>query len=67
MTAKGIYKCDQCKGRKEIADGDAVPECCGKSMVIEAEPLEQCTLSGTAEHSRMDDMGEPCDDGRAGK
>jgi len=24
-------------------------------------------LSETAEHSRMEDMGEPCDDGRAGK
>jgi hypothetical protein len=31
-----------------------------------AEPLAQCTLSSTPEHVRADDMGEPCDDGRAG-
>jgi hypothetical protein len=31
-----------------------------------AEPLAQCTLSNTPEHVRADDMGEPCDDGRAG-
>ena len=32
----------------------------------EAE-TDACTLSGTAEHSRPDEGGEPCDDGRAGK
>jgi len=26
-----------------------------------------CTISSTAEHSRMDNLDEPCDDGRAGK
>lgn len=31
-----------------------------------AEPLEVCTLSNTPEHVRAEDMGEPCDDGRAG-
>ncbi len=31
-----------------------------------AEPLEVCTLSSTPEHVRAEDMGEPCDDGRAG-
>ena len=31
-----------------------------------ADPLEVCTHTGTAEHSRPEDMGEPCDDGRAG-
>ena len=31
-----------------------------------AEPLEVCTHTGTAEHSRPEDAGEPCDDGRAG-
>jgi hypothetical protein len=31
-----------------------------------AEPLAVCTLSNTPEHVRADDMGEPCDDGRAG-
>jgi pyruvate-ferredoxin/flavodoxin oxidoreductase len=31
------------------------------------EALDACTLSGTAEHTRLDDSGEPCDDGRTGK
>jgi pyruvate-ferredoxin/flavodoxin oxidoreductase len=30
------------------------------------EPLDACTLSGTAEHAHGA-LGEPCDDGRAGK
>ncbi len=28
--------------------------------------LDVCTKSGTAEHSRMDNSDEPCDDGRSG-
>ena len=32
-----------------------------------AEDLDACTVSGTAEHSRSGDSGEPCDDGRTGK
>lgn len=31
-----------------------------------ADHLDVCVQSGTAEHSRPDDSGEPCDDGRAG-
>ena len=67
MSEKDTYKCNQCDGLKEVPAGDEAPQCCGQPMVAAAEPLEQCTLTGTAEHSRMDDMGEPCDDGRAGK
>jgi len=29
--------------------------------------MDSCTISGTAEHTRTGDEGEPCDDGRAGK
>jgi hypothetical protein len=29
-------------------------------------PLDQCTLSTTAEHARFDDLDDPCDDGRSG-
>jgi hypothetical protein len=32
-----------------------------------AEELKACGLSSTAEHSRFDDIEEPCDDGRSGK
>lgn len=31
-----------------------------------ADKLNVCTKTGTAEHSRPNDLGEPCDDGRAG-
>ena len=37
-----------------------------KSPPKASEPLDQCILSSTPEHVRADDMGEPCDDGRAG-
>jgi len=35
-------------------------------MLID-EPLDVCEASFSAEDSRMDTMGEPCDDGRSGK
>jgi hypothetical protein len=66
MTESKHYKCDQCDGQTQAdKDGDT-PQCCGQSMTPIAEPLDQCTLSGTAEHSRFDDTQEPCDDGRSG-
>ncbi|MBI5064172.1 MAG: hypothetical protein HZB87_12105 [Desulfatitalea sp.] len=43
-----------------------VPTAEEKAPQAAAEPLAQCTLSNTPEHVRADDMGEPCDDGRAG-
>jgi len=66
MTDKKHYKCNHCDGRMEVQSDAATPDCCGQPMVEATEPLEQCTLSNTAEHSRPDDMDEPCDDGRAG-
>ena len=66
MADKTIYECKNCG--KKVEDGDpgaTVPECCDKPMT-KAEPLPVCNLSETAEHSRMDDLGEPCDDGRSG-
>ena len=66
MSKKKHFKCVQCEGHAEAAPGEDAPQCCGQAMVENNEPMEQCTLSSTAEHSRMDDMGEPCDDGRAG-
>ncbi len=32
-----------------------------------ANGLDACVTTATAEHSRADDFGEPCDDGRPGK
>ena len=50
---------------EENADDAKTPECCGQPMQT-VEALEACRMSTTAEHSRFDDLGEPCDDGRAG-
>lgn len=67
MADKTVYECKTCGKKKEEANSDAkIPECCEKPMK-KAEPLPVCSLSETAEHSRMEDMGEPCDDGRSGK
>ena len=66
MADKTAYECKFCGNTKEVeASASEVPECCRKPM-IKAEPLPVCKASPTAEHSRIDDMGEPCDDGRAG-
>jgi DNA-directed RNA polymerase subunit RPC12/RpoP len=66
MADKVVYECNNC-GRKieERRPDAAIPECCSKPMT-KAVPLPVCSLSETAEHSRMEEMGEPCDDGRAG-
>jgi len=58
------YECPNCKGQVMATAGGPVPECCGQSM--KSIPLDQCTLTTTAEHSRFDKDDEPCDDGRAG-
>lgn len=66
MPDKTEYECKFCGNRKEVEGSDSdVPECCRKPM-IKAEPLPVCGTTSTAEHSRPDDMEEPCDDGRAG-
>jgi hypothetical protein len=41
------------------------PECCDQQMVKLELPV--CEVSSTAEHSRLSESIEPCDDGRAGK
>jgi thiol peroxidase len=37
------------------------------ALAASGEALDACVTTATAEHSRADDFGEPCDDGRAGK
>jgi hypothetical protein len=66
MSEVKTFECEQCHGQVELRQAGAVPQCCGQPMTAVDEPLGQCTLSNTSEHSRLDDMGEPCDDGRAG-
>lgn len=61
------FECKKCGKKKEFSGKqETLPECCGQAMEKEA-PLPFCTVSETAEHSRMDHLGEPCDDGRSGK
>ena len=67
MAEMKVYECVSCGNTLEIsADESNIPECCGKAMKP-SEELKACGLSATAEHSRMDDFEEPCDDGRSGK
>lgn len=67
MANVKVYECATCGNTIEIAaDDSGIPECCGKEMKT-AEELKACGLSSTAEHSRLDDFEEPCDDGRSGK
>jgi len=67
MDDKCIFNCEVCGSKKETSGSDTqVPECCGTPMQ-KAEDLPACEVSATAEHARLDDFGEPCDDGRAGK
>jgi hypothetical protein len=66
MTKKHQYECEVCGAHVDADSSDAPPNCCDRPMKA-AEPLPVCETSETAEHSRMDDHGEPCDDGRAGK
>ena len=64
MADKYTYECEKCGNKVEAAASDA-PDCCQEQM--KAMPLPVCEVSDTAEHSRTDDLGEPCDDGRSGK
>jgi len=66
MAEKQVYECENCGNSVELgADENKVPECCGKPMRI-LKAMDSCQMSTTAEHSRFDDSGDPCDDGRAG-
>lgn len=56
------YKCENC-GKKVKDTGDN-PECCGKKM--KQLPLDVCIQPQHAEHTRSDDIDEPCDEGRSG-
>lgn len=68
MTASEsvTYTCVECGRTTECAVNDNAPECHGKPMKT-PEELESCTLSETAEHTRMENEDAPCDDGRTGK
>ncbi len=66
MTQKKHYTCDKCNSQAALDKEAKPPECCAQPMVPVPEPLDKCTVSSTAEHSRPNDSQEPCDDGRGG-
>ncbi|MFZ0131183.1 MAG: hypothetical protein WAK95_01485 [Desulfobacterales bacterium] len=67
MAKETDYECKSCGRKVTVKSPDATaPECCRQQMA-KADPLPVCGITETAEHSRMEDMGEPCDDGRSGK
>jgi hypothetical protein len=57
-----VYRCFSCSAIKEYKEGEAVPICCDKPMVL--EKLPQCTTAPNPEMARNSDPDEPCDDGR---
>jgi len=59
-----LFICRKC-GKVTETKKDTV-ECCGDKMMLTEDPeiLEMCTASFTAEHTRLYDDMEPCDDGR---
>jgi hypothetical protein len=64
MDNKCIFNCEVCGQQKTVEDtSSTVPQCCDRPMV-KAEKLPVCETTETAEHSRLDQTGEPCDDGR---
>ena len=65
MEDKQVFECENCGKKDEMhADKSTAPECCGQQM--KEVKLDACTTSTTAEHSRLDDFNDACDDGRAG-
>ena len=65
MAEKVTCECEKCGNKTEQDETEkSGPECCGKPMQLEG--LDACDMTMTAEHSRMDKLDEPCDDGRAG-
>ena len=65
MSEKVNFECVNCGNKTEQnAEDSSIPECCGKPMQVEG--LDSCEMSTTAEHSRLDNLDEPCDDGRSG-
>jgi hypothetical protein len=67
MTNKIRYKCEACGEYVEIVNGEMnMPECCEKPMT-KIDYLDFCEKPSNAEHARLLDNDEPCDDGRFGK
>lgn len=60
---KKAYVCERCPEEKTLAQGEKIPECCGRPMVAK---LEGCPRPFTAETARPGNSDEPCADGTDG-
>lgn len=64
---KQAYTCEACGKGVELDNSPTMsPECCDQPMKA-VDSLPVCEMSETAEHSRLADDSDPCDDGRAGQ
>ena len=58
MADTQTYECENCGNKAELSAEDAkTRKCCDQPMKV-AAPLDHCTISTTAEHSRFDDFSE---------
>lgn len=64
MSAKETYEYRKCH-RGAQAEARRVSGCCGQPMTA-IDLLPVCDVSQTAEHSRLEDDSEPCNDARDG-
>jgi len=60
---KITYACERCLEEKTQAQGEKIPECCGRPM---AAKLEGCPRPFVAETARPGNADEPCNDGTNG-
>ena len=58
MTA---YKCKHCGSERVLAEGAAIPDCCGERM--SPVPLEDCVHPFSPEGARVAAVDDACDDG----
>lgn len=63
MAETEVYKCGVCGTEVSLEPGADIPKCCGQKMLRD---LPVCEKQTVAEHYRMGDDNEPCDDGREG-
>jgi endogenous inhibitor of DNA gyrase (YacG/DUF329 family) len=58
--ADKVYECPDCGQQVVVAEESASPDCCGKPM--RQIPLENCAKAPAAEHARLRDEDDACDD-----
>jgi hypothetical protein len=54
------YECPDCGHQVRASESADAPDCCGKPM--KQIPLENCSKAPAAEHARLRDEDDACDD-----